>query len=66
MTREEIIKQFQGKSETTTTVYIFRGSLTDLQKIAATSIRTLQVAGVLYFMSIDENYIPTDPRMEIL
>ncbi len=66
MTREEIIAQFQGNSESAPTVYIFRGSLQQLQEVAATSIRTLAVNGILHFMSIEDEYIPTDPRMEIL
>ena len=66
MTREEIIAQFQGSSETVPAVYIFNGSLSDLEQIAATSIKTFGVQGTLYFMSLDPEYIPTDPKMEIL
>ena len=66
MTREEIIAQFQGNSEIEPTVYVFNGPLIDLQEVADTSVRTLSVNGVLYFMSMDRNYTPTDVRMETL
>ena len=66
MTREEIIAQFQGRSETVPTVYIFNGSLSDLEQVAATSIKTFGIQDTLYFMPFDPEYVPTDSRMEIL
>jgi hypothetical protein len=66
MTREEIIAQFQGNNETTPTVYVFNGNLSDLEQVAATSIKTFGVQGTLYFMSLDPEYVPVDSRMEIL
>ena len=66
MTKEEIIAQFQGSSEAMPTVYIFNGSLQQLQEVANTSIKTFTVGGVLHFVSIEDEYTPTDPRMEIL
>lgn len=66
MTREEIILQFQGGSETAPVVYTFNGTLTQLKEAAGTTIRTLSVNGVLHFVSTDENYTPTDARMEVL
>ncbi len=66
MTREEIIAQFQGGSEIAPTVYVFNGSLQQLQEVANTSIRTFTVGGVLHFVSIEDGYNSTDPRMEIL
>ena len=50
MTREEIIAQFQGRSETVPTVYVFNGSLSDLEQVAATSIKTFGIQDTLYFM----------------
>lgn len=66
MTREETIVQFQGSSDIEPTVYIFNGSKDDLKSVANTTIRMLSSNGVLYFVSSDNQYIPTDPRMEIL
>ena len=66
MTREEIIAQFQGGSDIEPTVYIFRGSKEDLKSVANTTIRMLSSNSVLYFVSSDDQYVPTDSRMEIL
>lgn len=66
MTKEEIILQFQGNAETAPIVYVFQGSLEQLKQVAATSIKTFTVGGVLHFVSLDNGYTPTDPRMEIL
>lgn len=66
MTREEIIAQFQGSSDVEPTVYIFSGSKEDLKSVANTTIRMLLSNGVLYFVSSNDQYTPTDPRMEIL
>jgi len=66
MTKEEIIAQFQGSSETVPAVYIFNGSLQQLQEVANTSIRTFSTNGILYFMSMAASYSPNDIRMEAL
>ncbi len=66
MTREEIIAQFQGSSESAPVVYIFNGTLSQLETVAATNIKTLKVQDTLYFVSLDSEYTPTDSRMEIL
>ncbi len=60
------MNQFQGNNETAPTVYVFNGSLSELEQVAATSIKTFGVQGILYFMSLDPEYTPVDSRMEIL
>jgi hypothetical protein len=66
MTREEIIAQFQGRDEVAPTVYTFQGTLSQLQEVANTNIKTFTVNSVLYFVSLDPEYVPADSRMEIL
>jgi hypothetical protein len=66
MTKEEIIKQFQGTSEETPTVYIFTGNINQLKDIVKFSYNTLAVNGVIYFSLLETNKEVLDQRVEVL
>jgi hypothetical protein len=62
MTIEEIKQTFGPHG----IVYSFSGKKEELETIVGTSYVVLVVNGNVYFAVTDENYTPTDTRMELI
>lgn len=65
MTREEIIQMFT-REDVVPTVYKFNGTRQQLAEVANTSYTVFAPQDDVYFISTDSNYVPTDPRIEVL